>query len=245
MGWRAANSLLMFHTQCKLLAPVTAKKSPASFGLKGDLEHDSTSDHAPHNFPGWGNQIVTAGDIPRAESLYPRQVLNAIRLSRDNRVKYAISEGQMFSSYPTSKYAAWTWRPYAGKDGHFEHGHLSTVGDARADDTRPWKIGTPTGVEDDMDSEDKRMLRNIAEFVGAQLLNKDTVTGIANGPGDAHTSKYPNLLLNLTKDAASAKGKLVVTNAQEVAAALVENTAFCGALAVAIVEEQARRVANG
>lgn len=200
MIWRAAKSLLIFQTQCKLLAPVTARKHPELFGLKGDSKHDPTSDHAPHNFLGWGNQIVTAADIPRTENLYPRQVLEAIRLSRDNRVKYAISEGQMYSSYTTSKYAAWTWRPYSGKDRHFTHGHLSTVGDIRADNTRPWQIG----IEDDdmFNDEDRRNLRNISEFIGAQLVDRDTVTGIATGPGDPHNSSYPNhLLLNSRKAA--------------------------------------------
>jgi hypothetical protein len=64
-------------------------------------------------------------------------VLDDIRRSRDPRVKYGISNGQMFSSYAVSGYAAWTWRPYNPKNGdkHFTHGHLSVVGDARADGT--------------------------------------------------------------------------------------------------------------
>lgn len=142
MAWRTANSIKTLHTQLRPLAP----SAPATaFGTIGDTAHDPTSDHAPHDFPGWDNNIVTAGDFPKAGRLDPRIVLDAIRRSRDDRVKYGISNGQMFSSYAAHGYAPFTWRPYTGKDGHFTHGHLSVVGDARADNPRPWAISvTPT-----------------------------------------------------------------------------------------------------
>lgn len=231
MAWRAAKSLLIFHAQCKPLAP---HADPRSWGLKGDEHHDSTSDHAPHNFPGWGKQIVTAGDIPEAENLVPWKVLDSIRRSRDKRVKYAISEGQMFSSYPTSKYPAWTWRP--GK-GHHTHGHLSVVGDARADDTTPWNIGFE--VVEDMTPDERRMLLNIAEWVGAQLLDKPNVTGIADAPGTPHNKSYPNHLLVAAKSKTNVP---LVVNAEEVADKLSTNKTFIGNLAVAIVDEQHRRL---
>lgn len=149
MTWRAAKSLIVFHNQTRPLAPGA---DPRSFGLKGDDRHESTSDHSPHDFAGWGDDIVTAGDIPKFGNLNPRQVLNNIRLSRDPRVKYAISERQMFSSYPARGYPAWTWRPYplADDDPHEDHGHLSVVGDRRADDERPWQISTGWSGDDDM-----------------------------------------------------------------------------------------------
>ncbi|MEU7872827.1 hypothetical protein [Dactylosporangium sp. NPDC049140] len=81
-------------------------------------------------------------------------MLDDIRRSRDARVKYGISNGQMFSSYAVSGYGAWTWRPYNPKNGdrHFTHGHLSVVGDARADGTQPWQtIGANPAEEDDDD----------------------------------------------------------------------------------------------
>ncbi len=120
------------------------KAAATSWGLKGDDKHESTSDHTPHDFAGWGSDIVTAADFPKAGDLDPRAVLDAIRLSRDDRAKYGISNGEMFSSYPAHGFAAWTWRPYSGADGHFTHGHLSVVGDKRADNERPWAI-VPVG----------------------------------------------------------------------------------------------------
>lgn len=160
-AWRAARSLIVLHAQLKGGAP--RARPPATgvdeWGLVGDPAHDSTSDHAPHDFPGWGNDIVTAADFPNRPDLGldARRVLDDIRRSKDPRVKYGISNGQIFSSYPVKGYDAWMWRPYNPRNGdkHFTHGHLSVVGDARADATRPWAtIGAPkaaaTKDEDDM-----------------------------------------------------------------------------------------------
>jgi hypothetical protein len=83
-------------------------------------------------------------------------VLDDIRRSRDPRVKYGISNGQMFSSYAVRGFDAWAWRPYDPSDGdrHFTHGHLSVVGDARADGTQPWQtIGASTAAGDEEDNE--------------------------------------------------------------------------------------------
>ncbi|MER7002200.1 hypothetical protein ABT297_04015 [Dactylosporangium sp. NPDC000555] len=166
MAWRAARSLVTLHAQLQRGAPRT--KPPATsvneWGLVADAAHDPTSDHAPHDFPGWGSQIVTAADFPNRPDLGldVRQVLDDIRRSKDPRVKYGISNGEMFSSYATSAYPAWTWRPYGGKDKHKTHGHLSVVGDARADGEQPWQtIGAaasaPTPTEDDMYTDDDRL----------------------------------------------------------------------------------------
>lgn len=160
MSWRAARSLLVLQRQLQAGAP--RARPPATgvdeWGLIGDAAHDPTSDHTPHNFPGWGSLIVTAADFPNRPDLGldAHQVLDDIRRARDARVRYAISNGQMYSSYTAHGYGAWTWRPYTGtSDKHFTHGHLSVVGDARADDESPWPtIGRPTAAgtiqEDDM-----------------------------------------------------------------------------------------------
>lgn len=165
MAWRTARSLLVLHAQLKAgsrAAPPATE--PNAWGTIGDAVHDPTSDHSPHNFPGWGSQIVTAADFPNRPDfgLDAHQVLDDIRRSRDGRVKYGISNGQMFSSYASSGYGAWTWRPYNPRNGdrHFTHGHLSVQGDARSDGSQPWAtIGraaaapaapTPTSTEDPM-----------------------------------------------------------------------------------------------
>lgn len=158
MAWRAARSLLVLHQQLQAGAPRAKPPATAAdaWGLVGDAKHDPTSDHSPKNYPGWGAQIVTAADFPNRPDLGldAHQVLDDIRRSRDARVKYGISNGQMFSSYRVSGYDAWTWRPYSPKNGdrHFTHGHLSVVGDARADGTQPWAtIGGAAAQEDEDD----------------------------------------------------------------------------------------------
>lgn len=178
MTWRVAKSIPTLQAQLRPLAP---NAPTSSWGTISDAAHSSTSDHSPHDFPGWGSQIVTAGDFPKAERLDPRAVLDAIRRSHDVRVKYGISNGEMFSSYPTSKYAAWTWRPYSGSDLHFGHGHLSVVGDARADGTQPWAITTTSG--DDMaalDSADKGWIDTL--FRTYALLTMSDKVAQGSGP---------------------------------------------------------------
>lgn len=153
MTWRAARSLLTLHAQLKAGAPSAAPPGtdPSEWGLIGDAAHDPTSDHTPHDFPGWGDQIVTAADFPNRISLGldAHRVLDDIRRARDPRAKYGISNGEIFSNHAVSEggpiYPAWTWRSYSGSDRHYTHGHLSVVGDSRADGTQPWP--TIGGIE--------------------------------------------------------------------------------------------------
>lgn len=170
MTWRAANSLLQLHRQLKAGAPRAAP--PATdvdeWGLVGDAAHDPTSDHAPHDFPGWGTQIVTAADFPNRPDLGldAHKVLDDIRRARDPRAKYGISNGQIFSNHAVDGYAAWAWRPYTGSsDRHYTHGHLSVVGDARADGTQPW--ATIGGVM--MTPEQYAILLRVDERIGTLI----------------------------------------------------------------------------
>jgi hypothetical protein len=205
MTWRVANSVLTLHRQLRPLAPGAPG---TAFGTIGDTDHSSTSDHAAKDFPGWGDDIVTAGDFPQAERLDPRAVLEAIRQSRDQRVKYGISNGQMFSSYPTSAYPAWTWRPYSGSDGHFGHGHLSVVGDVRADDPRPWAIGN-TGGEADMDANQSQQLSNVHGW-----LHQLCKGNVAADAGTAHITTFvPNERLKALVDRPAAP-PVTLTDAQ-------------------------------
>ena len=152
MAWRVARSLLTFHAQLRAAYPRAAPPATDvnAWGTIGDTSHESTSDHSPHNFPGWGNDIVTAADWPHAPTLGldAGAVAEALRLSRDARIKYVIFNRRMFSSYYSGTTPGWTWRTYTGSDPHNTHGHLSVVGDARADAEQPWQIGAnPMAIE--------------------------------------------------------------------------------------------------
>jgi len=149
MAWRAARSLLVLHRQLKTGSRAAPPATGADeWGLIGDAAHDPTSDHTPHDFPGWGSQIVTAADFPNRPDLGldAHKVLDDIRRNHDPRAKYGISNGQIFSNHAVGSYGAWVWRPYDGSDKHFTHGHLSVVGDQRADGEQPW--ATIGGVAD-------------------------------------------------------------------------------------------------
>jgi hypothetical protein len=165
VAWRPARSLITLQTQLQAGAPLTRPPGTSAdeWGLIGDTEHNPESDHTPHDFPGWGSNIVTAADFPNRPDLGldAHKVLDDIRRSQDPRAKYGISNDQIFSNHGVTQggrlYPAWTWRPYlpydSSRDRHETHGHLSVVGDARADGTQPWQtIGAPdrAGEDDDM-----------------------------------------------------------------------------------------------
>jgi hypothetical protein len=211
MAWRAARSLLVLHQQLQAGAP--RARPPATgadeWGLLGDVAHDPTSDHTPHDFPGWGDDIVTAADFPNRPDLGldAHQVLDDIRRSRDPRAKYGISNGQIFSNHPVTEhghsYGAWEWRPYLTSsgakpaDGHYTHGHLSVVGDARADGQQPWQ----TIGGDDMTPEQDRILRNIDTWlqkIGTMQADVPLV-----GP-DGKTGNWTNKTAGALAAAASA-----------------------------------------
>ncbi|WP_432829141.1 hypothetical protein [Dactylosporangium sp. CA-092794] len=199
MAWRAARSLLVLQQQLKAGAPRAAPPATGAdeWGLIGDAAHDPTSDHTPHDFPGWGNDIVTAADFPNRPDLGldAHKVLDDIRRSHDARVKYGISNGQMFSSYAVKGFDPWTWRPYNPKNGdkHFTHGHLSVVGDSRADGTQPWAtIGASAtaGGEDDDD---------MGASIGPIQIQPDT-TSLSIPPVEAGAADPRQAWINVCND---------------------------------------------
>jgi hypothetical protein len=109
-----------------------------SDGWIGDQAHrDRPSDHNPN-----GRGVVQAIDVDEhtdtteTSEEVGRWLVEALRTSRDPRIKYVIYEGRMFSSYPTSTTPAWTWR---GGTGHEHHVHISVVDDPKLYDNRsPW-----------------------------------------------------------------------------------------------------------
>lgn len=136
--WRAAKGALQLLAQVKPLAP---HQPASSFGTVGDLNHASTSDHYPHVIAGLGSvAVVLACDMPHAERLNCHVVGEAIRQSKDPRVKYVIFDGRIFSNYAYDGFPAWTWRPYKGSDMHRTHLHVSLVAGPIADDTKAWRI---------------------------------------------------------------------------------------------------------
>lgn len=137
--WRAMNSLLVLRGQVNVIAPLRAK---ASDGLVADTNHSTSSGHYPHAVAGVGSAMVTAWDATNdpGAGCDSRRLAETLRRHRDPRIRYVISEREIFSSYPVGSRAAWVWGPYAGDDPHVQHAHIQTL-DAPISDTKtPWNL---------------------------------------------------------------------------------------------------------
>lgn len=219
MAWRVARSLTVLRNQLDEAWP---GRNTASDGTIGDAAHTSTSDHAAKDFPGWGNDIVTARDITHdpghgADML---AVAEALRTSQDGRIKYVIWGNRMYSSYSSGGVPPWNWRGYTGEF-HY-HLHVSVVGDPRADGEQPWAIGH-TPQEDDM-ALTPAQNNALAEAWAILVSLRD---GAPVGPVDTHPGGQNQTLVKLGEiavDAAAAAGRTIALTAED-RAAIVEQLA--------------------
>lgn len=137
---RRAQSLASLLAQVNAIAP---HRSKISDGWLGDAAHQGrVSDHNPD-----ASGIVRAIDITDdpgggMDALWLRE---ALRKGRDPRLKYVISEGQMFSAYATSAHPAWTWRTYSGTNAHHQHVHVSVIAGTAGDRAGSWALARDLG----------------------------------------------------------------------------------------------------
>lgn len=135
---RIARSLAILRDQIDARWP---NRSKASDGWIGDGAHAGRqSDHNP-NVVG----VVTALDITHdpAHGLDTWALAETLRLNRDARIKYVISNGRIFSSL----ISPWQWRPYSGPNKHAHHIHVSVVADpAVYDATALWMLDAPGAI---------------------------------------------------------------------------------------------------
>lgn len=129
---RIAKSLDTLRAQINAMAP---NRSKASDGWIGDVAHQATkSDHNP-NAAG----VVNALDITHdpAHGVDARKLAETLVASRDKRISYIISNGEIINS----QVQKWQWRPYGGKNPHRAHVHISVLDDpALYDDPSPWIV---------------------------------------------------------------------------------------------------------
>lgn len=138
--WRVARSLATLRDQVNRRAP---RRNKASDGTIGDARHcQRTSDHNPWVRDG-GVGVVTAFDIthdPRG-GCDANTIAEAIRASRDARVKYIIWNRRIANSAAIGGAQPWAWRPYSGDNPHTRHVHISVKPDkASYDSTAAWSI---------------------------------------------------------------------------------------------------------
>lgn len=140
MAWRLAKSLDVLRSQINEAYP---NRSKSSDGTIGDEKHASrSSDHNPWVKDG-KTGVVTAIDFTHdpEQGVDAGALAEALRLSRDSRIKYIISNRRIANSSKTGGAEAWAWRRYTGSNPHTKHMHLSVKSTkASYDDTRPWKL---------------------------------------------------------------------------------------------------------
>ncbi len=145
-------------------------ESHAADGTKagaGHLLRSPKSDHTP-DIVGW----VRAEDIGEVTVDVGFKLAEALRFSRDLRIKYVIHERAMFSSYDHPNGKAFEWRTYSGSNGHWSHVHISVYRINQLD-TSPWSIGAEgTSIMGALTALDLQEALNIA---GVTDLNGDTL----------------------------------------------------------------------
>lgn len=140
VDWRAAKSLLKLRSQVNARAP---RRNKASDGTIGDAAHcQRTSDHNPWVRDG-SIGVVTAMDITNdpAHGCDANTIAEAIRASRDQRVKYIIWNKRIANSSAIGTAEPWQWRRYTGTNPHTKHIHISVKPDKpNYDSTADWAI---------------------------------------------------------------------------------------------------------
>ena len=133
MAWRLARSLAVLRDQINQLSP---NRSKVSDGTIGNAEHSArASDHNPDS-----SGVVRAMDITHdpAHGIDSEKLANALLASRDDRIKYVISNKKIASGYSGPQ--PWVWRPYGGKNPHNHHVHISVLAGKTGDTMEPWDI---------------------------------------------------------------------------------------------------------
>lgn len=119
------------HPAVSSLCDLIETEWPEPHGADGTVAskpHDEVnprSDHRPWPYDSTG--LVSAVDVGEVTEDDGQILAEALRTSRDPRIKYVIHEERMFSSYPTTSRAAWEWGAYSGPNPHGSHVHVSVL----------------------------------------------------------------------------------------------------------------------
>jgi hypothetical protein len=141
-GWRVAHSIKTFGDQIMDLRGHT--NSYTVDGTLGNVEHSNrVSDHNPDD-----DGIVRALDFFEHVPGFVDEIAEALRTSKDPRLKYFIHDTRMFASYALPGKPAWEWREYIGANAHITHGHLSVVATNVADQTQEWELNVMTPAQE-------------------------------------------------------------------------------------------------
>lgn len=145
--WRIAECLEVLRKQINSLAP---NRDKVSDGGIGDAAHQSSnSDHNPWVVDA-GKGVVTARDFTHSPKTGcdAGVIAEALRASRDRRIKYIIWNRRICASEARDGQSAWAWRPYTGKNPHNHHVHVSVRPEKTLyDDAKPFELRSVTTLE--------------------------------------------------------------------------------------------------
>lgn len=153
--WRAAGGIVALGSQIEAAWPTGAVPD----GTVASRPHDQTnprSDHRPYPYTGAG--VVFALDMAEVIEGRGAELAEALRESRDPRLRYVIHESRLFSSYDHTNGPAWSWRPYRGGNEHLNHVHVSLWRDG-GDSSTPFDI--------DLGSSDVELIKNLQTALNA------------------------------------------------------------------------------
>lgn len=140
-SWFLAPSLATLRGEIDKRYPTRDRTSD---GTIGDSAHAARkSDHNPDP-----DGEVRALDVDRdiAKGFQARDLAERIVASRDPRISYIISKGQIVSGIGGP--SPWVWRTYTGPNGHFEHAHFSVrKGPALSLNPKAWLWMVPPEAE--------------------------------------------------------------------------------------------------
>lgn len=178
MAHRIARSLDTLRSQINAHAP---RRRKASDGWIGDAAHrraGNASDHNPWVMDG-RTGVVTALDVTHdpANGVDTWAMADHLRLKRDSRIKYVISNHRIFSA----TVQPWTWRRYTGSHPHHTHIHVSVVSTKSLyDSTRPWDwgAGAPAETGQDAPTLNRRTLRRGMDGDDVAIVQGLLVVGI-------------------------------------------------------------------
>ncbi len=159
--WRTVPSLTQLLVQVDAVYPVRHPADGTAAG-QGHFTTNPKSDHTPDV-----NGDVRAGDIGEVVEDDAFTVAEAIRLSRDPRIKYVIHERRLFSSYDHTNGAPYTWRPYSGSNPHSSHVHISVLRTNQNDNTA-WDIGDDMAF---LTEDQQKELATFLNFIDAKNSN--------------------------------------------------------------------------
>lgn len=159
-----AKSLDKLRSQVNAAHP---NRSKLSDGWIADARHmaGGRSDHIPNSAG-----AVTAIDITHdpINGLDARKLAETLVASRDPRIKYIISNGQIVSA----KVSPWQWRKYSGSNGHFHHVHISVdPSPSLYDDARGWDLSAGAPVADEFPRLSRGMTGSQVKYLQTKLNN--------------------------------------------------------------------------